>query len=179
MSNSKFIEAWCKKKIKDLERVIVDDLPKEIAKDTQRNFNRVVDEIPADDPKVSVIVQKHSNNEASVVCSGNQVLFVEFGAGNKYKTKTSTVVRVGQSDVEYASRPAGIVGIGEYGQGRGKDDYWIYRGTRVSKNSQKFLKKPNKDLIITQGIRPVRALYRGIASGLRRITTKRIRRLGE
>ena len=70
MSNSKFIEAWCKKKIKDLERVIVDDLPREIAKDTQRNFNRVVDEIPADDPKVSVIVQKGSNNEASVVCTG-------------------------------------------------------------------------------------------------------------
>ena len=179
MANAKFIEAWCKKKIKDIENIIVYDIPNQIAKDAQRNFKMAQDEVPSADWYVEVWA-----NKGEVVCGGTQVLFIEFGAGNAHKNETSTVVRVGQYDVEYASRPSGIVGIGQYGKHYGQDESWIFKDSNIirdtGRNHTHLLRSDkNGDFIYrTGGIRPVRALYRAIASGIKKYTTKRMRRIG-
>ena len=185
MANAKFIEAWCKKKVKDLEKLIVYDLANQVAKDTQRNFKMARDEVPAMDWYVDVWTSQLGNNAVEVVCGGTQVLFIEFGAGNKHKQETSTYIKVG--NVEYASRPNGIVPIGGYGKGRGKDDSWIFKDYNLIPDTESESSKKHTHLLRgssdggfiyrTGGIRPVRALYRGIASGVKKITTKRIRRL--
>lgn len=49
-----------------------------------------------------------------IVAQGRSVFFIEFGAGVHYNGSES-----------YPNpRPSGIVGIGEYGQGKGKQDLW-------------------------------------------------------
>lgn len=189
MASSKFIEAWCKKKVKDLEKLIVYDLATQIAKDTQRNFKMARNEVPAMDWYVDVWTSQLGSNAVEVVCGGTQVLFIEFGAGHMHQTETSTSVRVGQyDDVEYASRPNGIVPIGEYGKGLGKNDSWIFKDYNLIPDTENESSKKHTHLLRgssdggfiyrTGGIRPVRAMYRGIASGVKKITTKRIRRLG-
>lgn len=74
-------------------------------------------------------------NRAIIYASGEQVAFVEFGAGallgNGYP----------------GERPEGIVGIGEYGHGRGKSlSGWVY-------------KDDNGDLQHTYGNAPAAAMY--------------------
>lgn len=51
-----------------------------------------------------------------VVASGEAVCFIEFGAG----------VYFNGSEPYPNPRPAGVVGIGEYGQGKGKRQGWVY-----------------------------------------------------
>lgn len=50
-----------------------------------------------------------------VVASGQAVCFIEFGAGVYYN-----------GSEPYPERPAGVAGIGEYGQGKGKQNTWGY-----------------------------------------------------
>lgn len=52
----------------------------------------------------------------AVVANGEQVCFVEFGAGVYYNGDDSYL----------GERPEGIVGIGEYGEGKGKRPFWVY-----------------------------------------------------
>lgn len=185
MANRKFIEAWCKKKVREIERIITDELPNQIAKDAKRNFKSAEKEVPSADWYVDVWASKRGANSAEVVCGGTQVLFIEFGAGNAHKDETSTVVRSGMYDVEYASRPAGIVSIGQFGKGYGKDSSWVFKDVNYiidnGVNHTHWLKQNSRGEFIyrTGGIRPVRALYRAIATGVKKITVKRIRRLGQ
>ena len=65
-----------------------------------------------------------SNNVVCIQANGKDVAFVEFGAG----------VRFGQG--YQGERPEGIVGIGEYGKGRGKNPKgWWYSKDGESKHS--------------------------------------------
>ena len=50
---------------------------------------------------------------------GKDVAFIEFGAGVHFN---------GGGDPYHETRPDGIVGIGQYGQGRGKQQSWSYKG---------------------------------------------------
>lgn len=50
-----------------------------------------------------------------IVASGQDVMFIEFGSGVYHNT-----------DGYPGERPAGIVGIGEYGKGYGKRNAWAY-----------------------------------------------------
>lgn len=50
----------------------------------------------------------------SIVASGNEVAFIEFGTGVFYNGSESYP----------GTRPSGIVGIGEYGYGQGKNEKW-------------------------------------------------------
>ena len=69
-----------------------------------------------------------SNNGCVIVAEGQAVAFIEFGAGVYYNGSES-----------YPNpRPQGIVGIGEYGYGRGKRRAWGY-------------KNENDELVITRG----------------------------
>lgn len=183
MANAKFIEAWCKKKIKDIENIIVYDIPNQIAKDAQRNFKMAQNEVPASDWYVEVWCSKRGTNSAEIICGGTQVLFIEFGAGIAHKTETSTVILSGNQEIEYATRPNGIVGIGGYGKGLGQNDSWIFKDSNIiretGRNHTHLLRSDkNGDFIYrTGGIRPVRALYRAIASGIKKYTKNRTRRL--
>ena len=76
---------------------------------------------------VSVRLNK-SNNGYVIEAKGQAVAFIEFGAGVYHNT----------SEPYPNPRPAGIVGIGEYGQGKGKRRAWGY-------------KDENGDLVITRG----------------------------
>ena len=77
-------------------------------------------------------------------------------------------------------RPAGVVGLGEYGKGHGKDDYWV-RKTNGAYNSaigEQPVHKRNghygdivgerTDVVWTHGHQPARALYRAMTSASRR-----------
>ena len=69
-----------------------------------------------------------SGNGYVIVAEGKAVAFIEFGAGVYHNT----------SEPYPNPRPDGIVGIGEYGQGKGKRNAWGY-------------KNENDELVITRG----------------------------
>lgn len=69
-----------------------------------------------------------TNNGYVIVADGNAVAFIEFGAGVYHNT----------SEPYPNPRPQGIVGIGEYGKGKGKNKAWGY-------------KDENDELVITRG----------------------------
>ena len=66
---------------------------------------------------VQVSLDKTSNGYA-IIASGQAVAFIEFGSGVYHNT----------SEPYPNPRPEGIVGIGEYGQGKGKRRAWFYKG---------------------------------------------------
>ena len=75
-----------------------------------------------------------TGNTAIIQANGEQVAFIEFGAG----------VRFGYG--YQGTRPEGIVGIGEYGKGKGKNPKgWWYTGANGSEH--------------TYGNPPAQALY--------------------
>ncbi len=67
-------------------------------------------------------------NGYSIIANGKAVAFIEFGAGVYHNT----------SEPYPNPRPEGIVGIGEYGKGKGKQQAWGY-------------KDENDELVITRG----------------------------
>lgn len=66
---------------------------------------------------VHVTLKKIANGYA-IVAKGQAVAFIEFGTG----------VYHNPSEPYPNPRPEGIVGIGEYGQGKGKRKAWFYKG---------------------------------------------------
>ena len=69
-----------------------------------------------------------TNNGYVIVAEGKAVAFIEFGAGVYHNT----------SEPYPNPRPNGIVGIGEYGKGKGKHKAWGY-------------KNENDELVVTRG----------------------------
>lgn len=67
-------------------------------------------------PRDSTVSSRPSGNRGTVEMSGKGAPFIEFGAGVHYNGNESYPL----------PRPNGIVGIGEYGQGQGKQDMWQY-----------------------------------------------------
>lgn len=65
----------------------------------------------------SVSLEGTSNGYA-IVASGSAVAFIEFGTGVYHNA----------GEPYPNPRPAGVVGIGEYGQGKGKRRAWYYKG---------------------------------------------------
>ena len=134
--------------------IVVDKLSEDITKTAQRNFNQNPEDVGADDPMV-IVSRTYAGNHAEVICMGDQVLFIEFGAGAMNKSREAMyhstfkdsleweggireTITVGYREVplygfkskggsiyEVAPRPSGIVPLGEYGQRRGKDDHWV------------------------------------------------------
>lgn len=77
------------------------------------------------DTKVTL---KKIKNGYAIIAKGKAVAFIEFGAGVYHNT----------SEPYPNPRSDGIVGIGEYGKGKGKQQAWGY-------------KNENDDLVITRG----------------------------
>ena len=57
-----------------------------------------------------------TKNGWKITAEGEAVCFIEFGAGVYYNG----------TEPYPMDRPSGVVGIGEYGSGRGKQDSWVY-----------------------------------------------------
>ena len=71
--------------------------------------------------KAQIVVETTPiENGTAVVASGEEVAFVEFGAGVWYNGEEGY----------FGTRPEGIVGIGEYGQGKGNQRGWGFTGMR-------------------------------------------------
>lgn len=68
------------------------------------------------------------DNGYAIIAEGQAVAFIEFGAGVYHNT----------SEPYPNPRPSGVVGIGEYGKGKGKQTAWGY-------------KNENDELVITRG----------------------------
>lgn len=67
----------------------------------------------------SSVTIEQTQNGYKVIASGKAVAFIEFGTGVHHN-----------SGVNYPlPKPSGIVGIGEYGKGKGKKDEWKYVGS--------------------------------------------------
>lgn len=65
----------------------------------------------------SHVTLKPTSTGYAIVAEGHAVAFIEFGTGVHYNT----------GDPYPNPRPAGIVGIGEYGKGLGKRQAWGYK----------------------------------------------------
>ena len=66
----------------------------------------------------STVDLESTDNGYAIVARGRAVAFIEFGSGVYHNTSGSYPL----------PRPSGIVGIGEYGQGKGKRRAWYYKG---------------------------------------------------
>ena len=198
MANSRQIISSLKSKIEDLEEGLIRDVAKSVERSTRTNFNRAIPEVPADNPLVSVSSFSWGK-KCAIQCRGEQVLFIEFGAGTKHANQTSFMgTTEDNKQIETAPRPWGIVDLGMYhytlnlGYGRyymsvfngktyhgsrGKDDQWVYLSTsgRLSRYSERWgMNSRGEFKIKTEGIRPVRALYRGVRNGVRKEIARRI-----
>lgn len=65
----------------------------------------------------SHVTLKETDNGYAIIAAGHAVAFIEFGSGVYHNS----------SEPYPNPRPAGIVGIGEYGDGRGKQQTWVYK----------------------------------------------------
>lgn len=178
--NGKEITKHLENLVKKTAIQVVEKTAKETERMARRNFNEVKSEVPSDDPLVIVSRNRLGETEQQILCIGNQVIFIEFGAGvhEQYRTKTIGLSENGLSYVENAPRPIGVVNIGGYGKGHGKDDYWFYASEtgRVSSNAQ-FVKqnKNGRFIMLTIGIRPVRALYRAYRNAISKLLGGKLR----
>lgn len=66
----------------------------------------------------AMVSLEQTNNGYAIVAKGQAVAFIEFGSG----------VYHNGSEPYPNPRPEGIVGIGEYGKGKGKRRAWYYKG---------------------------------------------------
>ena len=115
------IEAF-KKKLKRLE----EELPKALAEFGQAyaqsaydtNIYNVFWDNSFDTPNITVTTEQVDHGYR-VRADGQEVCFVEFGAG----------VFFNGSGAYEGELPEGIVGIGEYGYGLGKNDLWAFEDT--------------------------------------------------
>lgn len=81
------------------------------------------------------VVKKSGENAYAIQANGKDVCFIEFGAGVTYGNSYK------------GTRPAGIVGIGEYGLGFGKNNVWY------------FLSKDGTEEVRTRGNRASSGLW--------------------
>lgn len=84
------------------------------------------------------VTSRMTDNGFVIEANGAQVLFMEFGAGITYS-----------GEAYQGERPEGIVGIGEYGKGRGNREAWGYKNP-ASKTG----------LTITYGVPALQGMYR-------------------
>lgn len=94
---------------------------------------------PMEQAKIEVTMRKVGKGKARpqyvVTARGKAVAFIEFGAGVYFN---------GSGDPYHEERTDGIVGIGEYGKGHGKQRSWAYY-------TGKFRKGGGREVKITAG----------------------------
>ena len=91
---------------------------------------------------IQVMTTESANGDGyvfTIKAEGQAVCFIEFGAGVYHNTAAYPL-----------EKPEGVVGIGEYGKGKGNQNYWAYYGQPGS-NGRVINKKNGKQVVITQG----------------------------
>lgn len=99
----------------------------EVAKKLKERIERIVSTSMVDElvnggydtPNVTVQTKDEGREVTIVYTKGSDIVWIEFGAGVHFNAG-------GANRSPYASRVDGIVGIGEYGQGHGKQDKWVF-----------------------------------------------------
>ena len=81
-----------KRHIAETEQKVLEAVSKEIERTAKANFRRAEAEVPADDPHVDVSRHRISKTQMEIECGGDQVLFIEFGAGNHEHLKTRSLI---------------------------------------------------------------------------------------
>ena len=193
--------------VKESAPRILEAFSKEIEVNARKNFNQAVNDISGDNPYITV-VRRISGLNATISCIGEQVLFAEFGAGqqNAYYEKTIQVeshfitnaygtfyVKAHERTiginakgfksggvVETMPRPSGIVNLGEYGKGYGKNDYWVRPTSNMRMaNGESHVYKRNgdqkTDALWTTGTKPVRGLYRARNTAINKLQSGRLK----
>lgn len=87
---------------------------------------------------VTCKIEERGDSCRAIVATGNAVLFIEFGTGVVYP------------DI-HPEHPAGVVGRGEYGQGKGKNKSWGFYGDEVGTPTGHVVKGKKGSVVITQG----------------------------
>jgi len=187
INNVKFVSKWLQSKIRQTKELVDREIEK-IPVHAQRNYNKFVIEVPADDPYVNVyssFTKTPDKTTLQIDCRGRQVLFIEFGAGIYYYTETElSLYKPYMAGVSDRGNPR-VDDIGHYslaigGRSRGMDDYWFYKSEtgRESKNAHlvKYTKKDGAPIMITHGNRPSRSLYRATGMAKRRIFSRYARK---
>ena len=108
------------KKSKELRHEIAEELKKEIEKIVRSSMVDDLVDGGYKTPNVTVSYRDHGENTTVVAAIGSDIVWIEFGAGVHYNGG------VGTKPNPYANEVPGIVGIGEYGQGRGAQDKWVF-----------------------------------------------------
>lgn len=91
---------------------------------------------------VQVRTEESANGDSyvyTIIAEGQAVCFIEFGAGVYHNSAAYPL-----------EKPEGVVGIGEYGSGKGKQNYWAYYGEPGS-NGRVIEKKNGNRAVITHG----------------------------
>ena len=169
-----------KRHIAETEQKVLEAVSKEIERTAKANFRRAEAEVPADDPHVDVSRHRISKTQMEIECGGDQVLFIEFGAGTREHLKTRSFGIEGEKETEKAPRPSGIYSIGGYGRHHGRDNYWFYNSVtgRISTNNQYVrTSKAGLQAMLTIGIRPHRALWRARNIALKKLRLNKLRGL--
>ena len=181
MASSGEIINFINKRVDELTKQALTNVVEFTTKNAQKSFDRFVVEVPSDDPFVSVnhtpIIKNNGIYSSSVKCLGNQVLFIEFGAGVYHYTGDLETRLYNKYLGNLPSRPATIDDIGNYhlaisGRSRGQDDNWFYKSRTGRESNNAHLIKYNKagqPIMFTHGNRPARALYRSIGVAMRRL----------
>ncbi len=112
--------------------VVVSELADLGAQTAQQVFDSA--QVAQDTRDIAVVAQKKGLKSAEVVAMGQGVGFIEFGAG------------VGMGQGPTLERPPGW-GLGEYGQGKGANPPWVYKGSEMPWNppGTTQLTRKNKD----------------------------------
>lgn len=197
--------------LKDAKTVgnkVLEAFSREVEVSARRNFDSALLDISGDNPFIAV-QRTVSGNKAIISCSGEQVLFAEFGAGlqNSYREREVYVeshFAISRSNVLYyvqghyktiglnargfsnlgkdenMPRPAGIVGLGEYGRGLGVLDYWVRPSTNMQKaHGESNVHKKNGEIkqgvLWTQGTKPVRGLWRARNTAINKLQSGRLK----
>jgi len=177
---------------------VVDSLATSIEEGARKNFNRARGLISSDFDYVNVSRHVENKYAQTISCTGDQVLFIEFGVGVFNKSRYSVTEIVGWSGehiswkyterpnfgfklkqnrlIEEAPRPRGIVELGHYGKGYGMDDFWIRPSKTGMPNTyigESSVHKKNggirSDVVWTKGHPPMRALWRAVRSAERNL----------
>lgn len=111
---------------------------------------------------VKLRTEESSNGDTftfTIYAEGSAVCFIEFGAGVYYNSAAYPL-----------DKPEGVVGIGEYGKGKGKQNYWGFYGENPGSNGWVIQGKKGP-VVITQGNPAAMPMYYTVNEMKRLITT--------
>lgn len=154
----------------------------------QQSFDRFVIEVPSDDPYVWVkntpIAKLGKTKYTSTIsCIGNQVIFIEFGAGvYEYTESEAKLYQKALGGLDHRGTPRvddiGHYHLAKWGRSRGLDDVWFYKSQTGRESETAHLFRYNlagEPIMITHGNRPARALYRAVGQAVMRLARGKLK----